>query len=98
MAESAPPLTATAKASVEASATARSTAARSGSEPNCGKKDSGTSLLVTPIGHESLKTLVDKLLRRQARHLPQGVGQGAAKLACHDDGVAVCAAHGFVDH
>src|SRR5690606_8558511 len=98
MAESAPPLTATAKASDEEPATARSMAARSGAEPNCDKEISGTSLLVAPIGHEPLESLIDKLLGSKARHLPQGVGQSAAELARHDDGVAVRAAHGFVDH
>ena len=57
----------------------------------------GAHFLEGAVGQQALDALLHELLGRHALQLAQGVAQRAAQQAGHDAGVAVRAAHGFVD-
>src|SRR3546814_10067615 len=54
-------------------------------------------LLEAAVRHQALEAMLDELVRRHARQLPQRIGKRPAKLTRHGGRIAVGAAHGLVD-
>src|SRR5690606_5385305 len=106
MAESAPPLSATATRTEDDSACSRDKASARGSSssltPNSSGRNgrtmtaSGVRFGESSVGHEALQALFDQLFRCHAGYLPQGVGQCTIQLVGHHDRISVRAANGFV--
>src|SRR3546814_5355161 len=100
MAESAPPLTPTAIESTDAGrlSSAREIAPVNAARPNIAPaRPLAVDLLEAAVRHQALEAMLDELVRRHARQLPQRIGKRPAQLTRHGGRIAVGRAHGHIE-